>query len=582
MRRTSTRALALAVSSGLVPMAGAQVIINEVFENPPNGGDQTWEYIELYGPPGYDLTGYAVALVKGGEDNDPADDVPDGSANQRAPEIDEAFSLDGWQVGPDGFFVLYNVEQFGFTGLDPFLIPNPDYQFFFPESPTNKRFLNGASFETLHIPSVDTYGRLSNDGSSTYMLVRRRPNHEINAQGQSVYHDGYAWKKDVSPDVDFNSRLDFGDEHTRGVPIWLADGLSGDQTTALEMEPVQVVDEVAWSNAGGKEYNIPGRGLRKAEFSETPGFNPDCLSRVRYLVDALLIGSTINENTGELSWNSIADDSWIYGETLNVDPGTSTYTFYKPLLEPGPDAIAGTSDDELNLLTPVDPDGPTYSYDGLGDDNPLSAPFFEFSGARDPNGILLFEPHDATDFEFTPGAFNDATPGTPLDGTAIARQFRYVRGDANFDGVVNLFDYAAALDHVGMGLDDQTRLVRDFNTDDPSDDVEYTGWKFQVQAFNTLLTLIRMDLTDGTTGEWNSGVTVTEADAAALRALLPSDPDVDADGSIDINDLYEATQNPVDLDGDGDADLADAWHLQWFLRRHEFSDIRGGRFADPD
>lgn len=48
------------IAAGLLAIAassvGAQVVINEVFENPPNGGDQTWEYIELLGPPGYDLS----------------------------------------------------------------------------------------------------------------------------------------------------------------------------------------------------------------------------------------------------------------------------------------------------------------------------------------------------------------------------------------------------------------------------------------------------------------------------------------------------------------------------------------------
>ena len=40
--------------------AQAQVVINEVFENPPGIAeecDARWEYIELYGEPGFDLTG---------------------------------------------------------------------------------------------------------------------------------------------------------------------------------------------------------------------------------------------------------------------------------------------------------------------------------------------------------------------------------------------------------------------------------------------------------------------------------------------------------------------------------------------
>lgn len=57
-------ACGLSVSTG----ASAQVVINEIFENPPGSGsiDNVWEFIELYGKPGMDLTGYAIAVLKGG------------------------------------------------------------------------------------------------------------------------------------------------------------------------------------------------------------------------------------------------------------------------------------------------------------------------------------------------------------------------------------------------------------------------------------------------------------------------------------------------------------------------------------
>jgi len=350
--------------------ANAQVILNEVFENPPNGGDGTWEYIEIHGQPGYNLTGYAVALVKGGEDED-GDDVPDGSMMQKGPEIDEAFTLDGWSIGPDGLFILYNREGFGFTGLEPFLDANPDFDFFSPESPSNPRFFNAASFQAASIPSVDVGGSLENDGSSTYMIIRRRPGHALTGAGASSYGPEYAWKKDVSPDVDFNSRLDFGDEHTLGNPVYYGEGLDGVQNTALMLEPVQVVDEVSWSNAGGKEYNLRGRKLLSNKISETPGFNPDCISRLYYYGANPLIGSTINPNDGDLDQRSLADESWVYGETMNIQPGLPDYTLFKNnMIEAGPDSTIGTADDELNWLAPTDPDGPTYSFDGFGDDNP--------------------------------------------------------------------------------------------------------------------------------------------------------------------------------------------------------------------
>lgn len=511
----------IAVLAGLsAGAANAQVVINEVFENAPNGGDQTWEYIELMGPPGLKLNGFALVNVKGGEDEDPSDNIPDGSDNQKGPEIDEAFSLDGWTIGPDGLFVIYNVGSFGFTGLDPFLIDNPSYQFFLPESPTNKRFLNGASFLTLSIPSVDIAGKLDNDGSSSYLLVRKRPNHSLNASGLSVYGAGYAWKKDVTPDIDFDSKLDFGDEHTLGVPVWYGQGLEGTQSTALQLEPVQIVDAIVWSNAGGKEYAPPRLGVMEPKLSETPKFNPDAVSRVRYMGANTLPGSTI-DNEGELRQTTVADQSWVYGETLNIDPGLPDYGVYKPLFEPGADVTLGTLDDELNHMAPIDPDGRRYSYDGPGDANPLLAPFFQYSAALDPAGTLLFEPYDITGFRITPGSMNDAPTGTGLTGTPIATQFRFVTGDINFDGAVDYADVSLISAAVGTDLDETATFVRDYDTPDPSDDTTYTGWKHQLVGFNSLMAMMRMSLTDGTTGEWNSGKFVTQADADALRALVP-------------------------------------------------------------
>lgn len=521
--RTDNRGVAAGILLAVGGVAGvghAQVVINEVFENPPNGGDQTWEYIELSGPPGFDLTGFAVANIKGGEDQDPQDDMPDGALNQNGPEIDEAFLLDGWRIGPDGLFVLYNVGSFGFTALEPYLIPNPGYLFFQPESPANMRFLNGASFVTLSVPSVDVAGKLDNDGSSSYLLVRKRPNHSIDASGRSVYAPGYAWKKDVTPDIDFNSRLDFGDEHTLGVPVWYAEGLDGAQTTALQLEPAQIVDAITWSNAGGKEYAPPGLGIMEPKLSETPGFNPDAVARLRYPGLNDFPGSTIN-NLGELIQTTIADQGWIYGETLNVDPGTPAYGVFKPLFEPGPDALLGTFDDELNHMAPIDPDGRRYAYAGPGSPNPLVAPFFQYSDALDPAGSLLFEPYDISGFRMTPGTYNDAPSDSALIGTPIATQSQFVRGDVNFDGVVDFADRQLIFASIGVGLDDTTPAVNDRNNDDPADDVVYTAWKHQMTGFNSVLAMVRMDLSDGTTGEWNSGATVTQADADALAALVP-------------------------------------------------------------
>jgi len=566
----STPFIAAAVAGSLATIASAQIVINEVFENPPNGGDDTWEFIELYGPAGYDLTGYSVVLLKGGVDED-GDDIPDGSNMQKHSEIDEAFSLDGWKIGPNGYFVLYHTAQFGATGMDAHLTPNPDYKFFLPESLDNPRFLDGASFLTLHIPSVDVVGKLGNEDSSTYMLVRKRPGHSLDENGNSVYASDFGWKKDAAPDADYNSRIDFGDEHTLGVPIYVNDGLEGTQAGALMMQPVQIVDELAWSNSGGKEYNTPGRGDNSNKISETPGFNPDAVSRVRYLPVNPLIGWTI-DNDGDLKRNTSADESWIYGETRDysigspsdaddIQPGEEGFLQYRPdQVDLGDDAVP-SEDDELNWYAPIDPNGPTYSYTGPGDFNPLAAPFFDDSGAIDPMGDLLFNAYNIVGFELTPGQPNDTPDKTSLVGTALETQFRWVEGDFDFDADVDCDDAAMIESMLGASLDDTAMFVRDFNTDETEDDVMYEGWARQLDGFNSLLAMIRMDLEDGTTGEWDSGVTVTQADidahAALLGATCAGNPaDLDASGTVGSGDLAIllaawGAPGETDLDGNG-------------------------------
>lgn len=479
-RRVVGAGLVLSVVAG---GACGQLILNEVSENPvgPAGqNDSVLEYIEIYGPPGFDLTGYAVGLFKGGQDPD-GDDVPGELglpiSTDSIPEIDEAFSLDGLTVGSNGMLVLYNgTDGPGGTALIPLVLPAAT---------------NGDSFIDKHIPAPDGPGNLNNDGSSTYLLVRARPDYSIDAMGNSVYGANYTMAKDTNPDVDFDGKLDFGDE-LPVPPLPFA---------SVPVDPLQIVDEIAWSNAGGKEYVRTSQN----EISDTPGFNPDCVSRVNYFIENPMLGLRMNSE-GETVPSRIADESWVYGEL------TALFDYDS--------ALAG---------------GPT-----------------------DPNGDG-FQDIDLTGFVLTPGDFNDQ-PGLGIT------QFRFTPGDVTFDGVVNLDDFGFALDNLGAGLDDM-------GTVDEREGV----FLYETSSFNSLLTVIRMDLTDGTTGEWNSGVTVTQSDIDALRALLPNDPDLDGDGRFDVDDAYLATQSPVDLDADGDADLDDAQHLISFLRRNEEADVTANR-----
>ncbi|MEM9082967.1 MAG: hypothetical protein AAGB34_05160 [Planctomycetota bacterium] len=474
MMRFAPVAACLMLTAG---SASAQLVLNEVFPN-PNGSSNTFderaEFIEIYGPANYDLTGYAIALVKGGSDLENGNRVPD---------IDEAYSLDGFSTSSEGLFTVFSGgSAFFLTGN---FEPNPNYNINEPISGTNKRFLDAATFAVVHIISTDTSGKLENDDSSTFMLVRQRPLHSIDENGASVYEQGYSWRKDGNHDVNQDSRLDFGNE----TPV------NGNPAASM-LEPVQVVDEIAWSHNGGLEYNTPGRGVNENEINDTPGFNPDAASRLFYFATNPLIGSRLN-NEGDVRSTSLADESWIYGESLR-EPTGFRYFYSNALID-------GT---ERSFKSPTDPNGPLYScIDG--------------NCIQDVNGTLLFDDYDATDFPISPGQFNDAPAGQALFSTPAGMQFRFVRGDFNFDYVVDCADRALleAASQAGLNLDDQETFISNNNTPDESDDFSYTGWSHQLEGFNAVLAMMRMDLNDGSRGEWNDTVaSVTANDLAAFDA----------------------------------------------------------------
>ncbi|MEL7473145.1 MAG: hypothetical protein AAGK04_07495, partial [Planctomycetota bacterium] len=249
-----TTPLALAAILAGVGAAHAQVVISEVYPNPggPAGtADVIYEYIELYGEPGMDLTGYAIGQLIGGTDPE-GDDVPN-----NAVEIDEAFTLDGLSLGANGFLVLFNDDS-GFSEIE-FLLPAD---------------ANGSGFNDQFIPSPgEDAGNLENDGSASWLLVRRRPNHDI-VNGVSDYQPGYAFFKDINQDTDFDGKLDFGIEGG----------------SASQLDPLQIIDDLAWSNGGGKEYVRDS----EQEISETVGFNPDFASRVAYYNENPMLGQRLN------------------------------------------------------------------------------------------------------------------------------------------------------------------------------------------------------------------------------------------------------------------------------------------------
>lgn len=525
MKRTNMAAVVAALAGLSTALtANAQVVVNEVYCNPPGSGntDDRWEFVELYGPPGMNLTGYCLASVFGGGDpngNDIPGPLPAGwDGGDEVPEIDEAWSLDGLTIGANGLLVLYN------NGGNNSFIPG------LSDPQTTRQAFNVAS-----VPTVDVGTRIKNDGSATFILVRKRPFHSINAQGISVYHGAtnaypantlvsgpltyptdilYAWRKDINPDVNFDGLLDFdgmgvlavgGGPNPAETPINSERAATPPVGQPWQMDAYQMVDDLAWSNGGGKEYSRS----KQQELSDTAGFNPDGASRVAYYGENPELGNTFI--SGEMSTSRTADEEWVYGDVSDVPP----------LLSYNPAAVGG----------PTDPSGPTY--------NDL--------GQLDPAGTNRLNDLNLAGFKLTPGRFND------VDATATGGrntvQFRFVPGDFNFDGVVDCQDreMIQARFAAGSGLDDTAQKVAERGTEDTADDVAYTGWKWQGRELNGLLAMVRMSLTDGTTGEWNSGVVVTQSDLAAFDASFtgsccPADIGVQGglpghDGELDNNDF---------------------------------------------
>ncbi len=461
MSRTGITAAALLalVAGG----ASGQVVINEVWENVPGDADlfdQFLEYIEIYGEPGTDLTGFAVALLKGGSDFN-ADNIQEAPA-----EIDEAFQLDGIVIPASGIVVLHNN-----TGGPS------DIQFIAPATATLRGFVQA------HIPTTDTAGRLGNGGSSTYTLVRRRPLHSV-SNNASVYQPGYAFRKDVNPDVNFDSRLDFGNE-----------------AGSLVIDPLQVIDDVAWSNNGGKEYVRSS----EQEISDTPGFNPDGISRVAYYGVNPQRGLRV-DSMGQTVPTRTADEEWVYGEQ---GPGDGAFTY---------------------LTTAADVGAPT-----------------------DPNGNG-FQDISVVGFEMT--------PGTPNDAGAIT-QFRFLRGDFNFDQTVDAAD--GALINASLAEDLDRTMPCNTALGAPS---SRPCFVYEGRLANGLMAMMNMVKTDGPVGSNAAFVTQADIDAWNNEFGAPTCP-ADFNGDTVPGDIFDLFDFLAALDGgldfNGDTSPADIFDLFDFL-----------------
>lgn len=456
----------------LAASANAQVVINEVLQNPEGSADETWEYVELYGRPGMDLTGYAIMCIKGGRDlNDNGVFDP----GEELPEIDEAFSFDGLQLGANGFLVLYN-DTGGFSNLIDLNLIDPA--------------ATVVGFTAAHVPSTDTPGKLGNDGSSTYVLVRKRYDHSIDINGQSVYGPDYAVRKDVRMDVNADGVIDFGTEVNS----------IGSGEPAMKVDPYQMVDDFAWSHDNGREYHRDPQN----EIKETPGFNPDMVSRLRYFIANPQLGYATKGISGlpfEIYQTSISDESFIYGEMVTSFPGPGFFE-YTTVLDP--------TTGYIRTKTPTDPNAT--AYDGSCDPEPddLSNP-----GCVAAGGAYRMTDRAFAGFKLTPGTFNDHPTDTSF------RQFRFVHGDFNSDGQINQIDRRLIEDRVGKALDDTEPATYDPTPNLPlsGDEVGYDRYVQQGVEFQLVLQMREMDLDDGPGG--TNADAVTQDDVNAFLALCP-------------------------------------------------------------
>ncbi len=122
--------LAAAIASALATSAHAQVFLNEVFYD-ATGTDGGKTFIEIYGPPGLDISGYQILSIEGSPNTTPG--LTCGNVNQTGPITLPPGSI----IQPDGFFVVADAEA-GITqvvcapthnnGQPDYIVENADFE----------------------------------------------------------------------------------------------------------------------------------------------------------------------------------------------------------------------------------------------------------------------------------------------------------------------------------------------------------------------------------------------------------------------------------------------------------------------
>lgn len=409
----------LAVATMMAP-ARATVIINEVLANPPgSAADDTKEYIELLGTPGKKLDGFAIASISGTLTKYyTLNSITPVNLPNPGPEIDEFFSLDGLELGPNGILVIGIGQTFEYGAL----LPDANFQ----------------RWNTLWNGGLDTTGKLENDGSKTIMLVRNRPGRTPADPDNPI---GLRWGKDIQIDTELvtpiettvcsggiapgrpcrdsadcpgggtcvdgeadqfgNGNIDRGDPNNMGG---FTLDLKGATTTESVLDDLEIVDEVSYEHERGWEYDqderdvdtgSPSVGLKPRNvhaLGDPQGLNPDALTRVDYrtMGDGWTpapgaTGALPNGN----NWQDTATEQWIRGETvLMLSVGQGAGPWY---------GFDNGSNLNVDAIQPYFTQVPTWLADGSGTDynfgadyqlmpgriNPLAVPFIPGDSDRD-------------------------------------------------------------------------------------------------------------------------------------------------------------------------------------------------------
>ncbi|MCG3138018.1 MAG: hypothetical protein HJJLKODD_01874 [Phycisphaerae bacterium] len=390
-RRIKFMVCGLLLMGWAAPVVYGQVVINEVFVNPPgSAGDDIREFIEFMGTPGMKLDGFAVVNLIGLQEKYyPLGSIP--PEPTLIPEMDEFFSLDGQSLGKNGLLVIGS----GSAGSYPNLLADTNFVQW-------SNLWNGG----------DTGSRkLENDGSTTFVLVRNRRGI---TQADPLDPLGLLWGKDVKIDrelitpvidpQDGIAKDQFGDGNVDngdgldafGVPV---EDLKGKSTPADITDDLEMVDEFSEEHDRGWEYDfddrhvdedstIPGLPYRHVHALDDPqGFQPDAYARVDYRTSGagwLPATGGMGELPNGNNWQDTATEQWIRGESVGSSGGgQSPPYYYDNSSNPNPDSIQ-----------PYNTNVPLWLHDGMGVEYSFTTNSYEIMAGRMNPLAIPFIPGD--------------------------------------------------------------------------------------------------------------------------------------------------------------------------------------------